>query len=164
MPGQMNFLSAVLILVSLVAVQGVAPKLDLSQATATPTRAAKLNGRWRVKFILSGVEKNLIFDAKAKGSGFFLLLDTEPDDKPVATPLPAAWSQLTSDRVSFSGEVELPVGTCCRELGTLMLKGKFNSNNSITGRAVFVTSTVEEENIIGFRSTVGTFIATRIPK
>jgi hypothetical protein len=143
----------------LVAVQGVALQLGFIQATATPTRAMKLNGRWRVKFTLSGVEKNLIFDAKAKGSGVFLLLDTGPDDKPVANPQPAAWSQLTNDRVSFSGEAELPIGTCCREMGTLIFKGRFISSNSVSGKWIFVTSVDEEESPYKFHSLVGTFTA-----
>jgi len=122
-----------------------------------------LVGRWRVKFALSGGnEKNLIFDSRARESGSFLLLDTGPDDKPVAAPQPAAWSQMTNDRVSFSGEVESPIGTCCREMGTLIFKGKFASSNSISGTLIFVTSVDEEESPYKFRSMVGTFTATRI--
>ncbi len=159
---QMRILFAALILMPLVAVQAVALQLGFSQATATPTRATNFTGRWRVKFTLSGVEKNLVFDAKAKGSGFFLLLDTAPDDKPVASPLPAAWSQLTDDRVSFSGEAELPIGTCCREVGTLIFKGKFSSSNIISGGLIFVTSVEEEESPYKFRSIVGAFTASRV--
>lgn len=128
-------------------------------------QVATAYGRWRVKFVLSGgVQKNLVFQAEAKGSGSFLLLDTGVDDKPVTTPQPAAWSQLTNDRVSFSGEVELPLGTCCREIGTLMFKGKFTSSNSISGKLVFVTSVDEEESPYKLRSLVGTFTATRLPE
>lgn len=122
-----------------------------------------LRGRWRVKFDLTGTgEKNLLFDLRRNGSGSFRLLDTAADGKPSAEPLPAAWSQTTNNRVNFSGEVELPIGTCCREVGTLVLKGKYNSNESISGKAIFVASTTDEENCIGFRAMVGTFTATRI--
>ena len=128
------------------------------------TDGPTLNGRWRVKFSLVGTEeKNAVFEAKSKGSGTLLFLDTAPDNKPLAEPLPAVWSELTNGRVTFSGDVELPLGTCCRELGTLILKGAFASGNSIKGRAIFITSTTDEENFTGFRSTVGTFIATREP-
>ena len=127
------------------------------------TGAAKLPGRWRVKFILAGgAQKNLIFESKANGSGSFHLLDTGPDNQPVPTPLPAAWSRTTNDRVSFSGEGELPIGTCCREVGTLIFKGKFDSSNSISGKMIFVTSVDEEENPYKFHSAVGTFTATRL--
>lgn len=161
---QMRFLFAALILMPLVAVQGVALQLGFSQAPATPTRAMKLNGRWRVKFTIGGVEKNLILVSQARGVASFLLLDTGPDDKPVPDPQPAAWSQLTNDRVSFSGEAELPIGTCCREKGTLIFKGKFSSSNTISGRLIFVTSVDEEESPYRFRSVVGTFTATRVRK
>ena len=63
--------------------------------------ASKLQGRWHVTFKMDGLEKNIDFEAKADGSGSFKLLDTAPDDKPVAQPVPSGWSQLTNDRVSF---------------------------------------------------------------
>ena len=117
-----------------------------------------------MKFTLVGTEeKNAVFEARSKGTGTLLFLDTGPDNKPVAEPLPAVWSETTNGRLTFSGDVELPLGTCCRELGTLILKGAFASDNSIKGRAIFITSTTDEENFIGYRSTVGTFIATREP-
>jgi len=134
------------------------------QTTPPQTADAKLTGRWRVKFSLSGdAEKNLIFEPKAKGSGFFLLLDTGPNDQPVPDPVPAAWTEITNNRISFSSEVELPLGTCCRELGTLMFKGKFESANSISGKLIFVTSVDEEESPYKFHTAVGKFTATRIP-
>jgi hypothetical protein len=160
----MRSLIACLILISIVAVLGVAVQSNVPAAAALPTGGTNLSGRWEVKFNLSGIgEKNLVFEAQANGSGSFLLLDTGPDGKPVAGALSAAWSQTSNDRVNFSGEVELPLGTCCREVGTLILKGKFTSSNSISGKAIFVSSTVDEENYTGFRSTRGTFSATRLP-
>jgi hypothetical protein len=156
----MSFAS--LILMSVVTVQGVAFQATSPQATASSPQTAILGGKWRVRFNFPGVgDKNLIFESHAKGSGSFLLLDTEPDNKPSATSLPAVWTQTTNDRVNFAGEVELPYGTCCREIGTLIFNGKFGAGNSISGKAVFVTSTVDE-NLIGFRSMVGTFTANRL--
>lgn len=127
--------------------------------------SGKLTGRWQVSFALNGdPKKNLVFEPKAKGAGSFLLLDTGPDNKPVPDPVPAAWTELTNNRVSFSSEVELPLGTCCREFGTLMFKGKFESADSIKGTLVFVTSVDEEESPYKFHSAVGTFSATRLAK
>ena len=135
------------------------------QAIASPSQAGNLVGRWQVKVNLAGIgEKNLVFDAQAKGSGSLVLLDAGPEDKRMPTRLPAAWSQTTNDRVSFTTEVELPLGTCCREMGTLIFKGKFDSTNSISGKAIFVGSTIDEENFNGFSSTVGIFTATRLGK
>lgn len=130
---------------------------------AVPPQTGKLTGRWQVSFAITGdAKKNLIFEPKAKGAGVFSLLDTGPDNKPVPEPVPAAWSELTNNRVSFSGEVELPLGNCCRELGTLMFKGRFESSDSIKGTLIFVTSVDEEESPYKFHSAVGTFTATRL--
>lgn len=156
---QKRFLGACLILLSFVVVQGSTVPVFNRQAE---TSRAKLNGRWRVKFTLAGVEKNLTFESKANGLGLFLLLDTGPDNKAVSEPAPAVWTQLSNDRVSFSGDAELPVGTCCREIGTLVFKGKFNSNNSLSGKLLFVTSVDEEESPYKYRTLVGTFTATRV--
>lgn len=134
----------------------------LTSLVLVQTPAAKLNGRWRVKFKMSGLEKNVTFDAKENGTGSFKLLDTGVDDKPVAEPVPGVWSQLTNDRVSFSGEAELPIGTCCREIGTMMFKGRFTSANAISGTVIFVTSVDQEESAFKFRSEVGTFEANRL--
>jgi len=123
---------------------------------------AKLPGRWHVKFKMDGLEKNVIFEASDNGSGSFKLLDTAVDDKPVAHAVPGVWSQLTNDRVSFSGEAELPIGTCCREVGTMIFKGRFSPQNTISGTLIFVTSVDQEESAFKFRSEVGTFTASRV--
>jgi hypothetical protein len=160
---QIRILVATLMLMSVVAAQVGAVQTRFSQASRSPAHATSLLGRWRVKFTFSGaVEKNLVFNSKAKGSGSFLFLDTGPDDKSVPDLLPAVWSQLSHDRVSFSGDAELPIGTCCREVGTLIFKGKFESSTSISGKLIFVTSVDEEESPYKFRSQVGTFSATRV--
>jgi len=149
----MRIVIILFMLTSVVAGQQVAPA------------SGKLTGRWQVSFALNGdAKKNLIFEPKAKGAGSFSLLDTGPDNKPVLDLVPAAWSELTNNRVSFSGEVELPLGTCCREFGTLMFKGKFESADSIKGTLIFVTSVDEEESPYKFHSAVGTFTATRLTK
>jgi hypothetical protein len=123
---------------------------------------SRLQGRWHVTFKLDGLEKNVIFEARKTGSGSFKLLDTAADDKPVAQPVPAVWSQLTNDRISFSGDAELPIGTCCREVGTMIFKGKFSGRNAISGTLIFVTSVNQEESAFKFRSEVGTFTANRV--
>jgi hypothetical protein len=151
---QLKALITLLILISVVTAH---------QTTPPQSARGTLAGRWRIKFRLSGdPEKNLIFEPKAKGSGSFLLLDTGPNNQAVPDPVPAAWSELTNNRVSFSGEVELPLGSCCREIGTLLFKGRFDSTNSISGKLIFVTSVEEEESPYKFHSAVGTFSATRM--
>lgn len=159
----MRLFLTTLVLMSIVAFQGTDFHATSPQAAGVTVQAANVVGRWRVKFILSGVgEKNLVFEGRAEGRGLFFLKDTGPDDKPVPTPVPAVWSLTTSDRVNFSGDVELPLGTCCRETGTLVLRGKLKSSDSISGKAIFIASTEDEENFNGFRSTTGTFVATKV--
>lgn len=150
------------VVIIIVAVEGAAFQIGPLQATSSSQSTLILSGKWHVTFTFPGVgEKNLIFESHVKGSGTFLFLDTEPDNKPVSAPLPAVWTQTTFDRVNFAGEVELPFGTCCRETGTLIFNGKFGAGNAISGKAIFVTSTVDE-NLIGFRTMVGTFTANRV--
>lgn len=149
----------------LILMMGVPLLYDLlPQVSANTTQASRPAGRWQVKFELRGVGENtLVFDAQDKRSGSFLLKPS-PDDKSEASAHPAVWSETTNDRVSFSSDVELQLGNCCREMGTLIFKGKFESSNSVSGKAIFVGSTIDEENFNGFRSTVGTFKATRLSK
>jgi len=128
-----------------------------------PPANPKLAGRWHVTFSLQGdPKKNLIFEPQATGAATFKLLDTGVGDKPIVNPVPAVWSQVTNNRVSFTGEVELQLGDCCREVGTLIFKGKFKSSNTIDGKIIFVTNIDEEESPYQFRSHIGTFTATLV--
>jgi hypothetical protein len=141
-------------------ISAILMSLVMGQQTTAPVNP-KLSGRWHVTFSLQGdPKKNLIFEPQAKGAGTFKLLDTAVDNKPVTDPAPAVWSELTNNRVSFTGEIELQLGNCCREVGTLIFKGKWQSSTSITGKIVFVTSIDEEESPYQFRSHIGTFTAT----
>ncbi len=138
----------------------------LAMITAPPVSSENsLNGRWRVKFSLVGIsEKNLIFEAKPGGVGTFLGLDTDIDNTPVKDPSPAVWSDIQNNRVSFSGNLDLPFGTCCRDVGALVFKGRFEPDGSIKGRVVFIGNTIDEENFNGFTTATGTFTASREAK
>ena len=119
-------------------------------------------GRWQVKFtVIDTSERNLVFTAQENGDGSFQLLDTGPDNKPVPNPHAAAWS-LAKGNLSISGEVELQTGACCRETGTLILKGKLTSSNSMSGKLIFVTNIEEEESPYKYHATAGTFTASRL--
>jgi hypothetical protein len=136
----------------------------LALSPQQPSQPLNPVGRWQVKFtLLSSPEKNLIFTAQEGGEGAFKLLDTGPDDKPVAADQAAAWS-LTNGHLSISGEVELPIGTCCRETGTLIFKSKPTATNSFSGKLIFVTNIDEEEGPYRYHATIGTFTATRLPR
>ena len=135
------------------------------QVTAQSTQPLSVAGKWQVKFHLSdGVEHNLLIDSQPNGMGSFLLINAKSGEKSETVAQPAVWAVTSNQRVSFSGHLELQLGTCCREMGTLIFKGKISSNNSISGRVIFVTSVEEEESPYKFRSEVGTFTATRVLK
>jgi hypothetical protein len=128
--------------------------------TTLPRRTAV--GRWRVRFDLPATgTRNLIINANEGGTASMSLLDAGRDDRLASINQPATWSVTADDRISFSGEIELPIGTCCRDTGTLMLKGKLTSDDNLSGKALFVTGTIDEENFNGFRSLVGNFSASR---
>jgi hypothetical protein len=117
-----------------------------------------------VTFTVPGsAERRLIFNSESNGSGSFLILDPGSNNKIGTEALPAVWSETSSHQISIASEVELPIGTCCWETGTLIFKGKFGSSNSISGKALFISGTIDEENFNGFRSMVGSFEATRLP-
>jgi hypothetical protein len=146
---------AFLILICLLVAEGAAFQVS-------PAEDTNLIGRWQVNFTLSGGgPTNLEFHANPKGEGSFLL--RAPDRENQTQTVPATWSKTTNDRVNFSGEVELKFSPCCVETGTLIFKGKFKSSNSITGKAIYIATTENEENFTGYISTVGTFTATRMP-
>lgn len=151
-----------LVILSLLQVHALAVKAPERRSSMMSALAGDLTGRWRVKFTLSGLGENeLLFDSQAKGSGTFLLIDGAAKTSP--SPQRVIWSTTSNDRVSFSGDIELQL-VCCREMGTLIFKGKFETKDLISGKAIFIGSTIDEENFNGFRSTVGTFTASRLPK
>jgi hypothetical protein len=142
---------------------GLAGPATVAQGIARPAQNQALIGRWKVTFTFANVAaKNLVLDARANGDASVLLLDSGPDNKPATKSLPAMTSVTTNGRVNFSSEVELPYGTCCQEIGTLIFKGTFGSNNSISGKVIFIGSTEEQENPLGYRSMLGSFSAIRV--
>jgi hypothetical protein len=141
---------------------GFAQQRTETQRNGNRETPAAFVGRWHVKFLMRGLPKNLIADVKADGTAAFELLDTSADDGPVLQPQPAEWSSLGDERISIAGDAELPLGTCCRERGTLVLKGKFTSPTSISGKLVFLTSTDDDESPVRLRAEIGTFTATLI--
>jgi hypothetical protein len=126
-------------------------------------KETSFTGRWHVKFTLMGKEeKNLVLIAQENGVASFEINDTGPDNKPVPEPQPAVWLK-TLDNLSITSNVELPMGSC-RETGTLIFKAKVTSDNSLSGKLIFVTDTDEEESPYQYHSTIGTFSATRLSK
>lgn len=127
-----------------------------SQTSPVPVAA------WDVTFNLSGnVSRRLIFMSMSNGTGTFRLSGPRATTQ-APTTFPAVWARPLPGLMSFSGEVEFPIGNCCRETGTLMFKGTQNTaGGTITGRAIFASDLTPTTTNGGIY--FGTFIATPLP-
>jgi len=119
---------------------------------------------WDVTFNLdSNLTRRLTFISMSNGTGTFRIIGPRATT-PVTTIVPAVWSRPVPGLMSFSGEVQLPIGNCCRETGTLMFKGTQSSaGGTITGRAIFVNDLSPTTTPTGNGIQFGTFVATPLP-
>jgi hypothetical protein len=115
-------------------------------------------GQWKVEITFTnGDKRSLRFEAQDAGKGSFLLVDPRSDHWGPAKPLEAKWAQGAGNSVTLSGPVEFPLGNVGRDAGTLVCKGKFESESLIAGE-------VEFSPLVGDRpSKSGTFKAIRAP-
>jgi len=79
------------------------------------------------------------------------------------TVFPAVYDWVTPDYISFSSEVELPIGNCCREAGTLIFKGTRSDTGVITGPVIFVVSLPLATSPQPYVIRTGSFTATPLP-
>jgi hypothetical protein len=114
-------------------------------------------GRWNIEITFANDEhRSLRFDAEGAGKGTFLLLDPRLNVWGPAKPSEAKWSPGEGNLVTFSGPMEFLIGNVGRDAGTLVLKGKFETADLITGE-------VEFSPLVGDRpSKNGTFKAIRV--
>jgi hypothetical protein len=110
----------------------------------------------------NGEKRSFRFDARAGGKGSLLLLDRGSSLVKPAEASEAKWTQGEEDSVTFSGAVEFPVGNVGRDRGTLVFKGKFAAEGSITGEAAFFPLGQEPESPGARPSRTGTFTANRV--
>ena len=125
-------------------------------AALSQAQSPNMIGTWKVDITFAnGDHRPLRFDAQGEGKGTFLLLDPKLNVWGPAKPSEAKWSQEQGNSVTFSGPVEFMLGNVGREAGTLVFKGKFETESLITGE-------VEFSPLIGDRpSKSGTFKAIR---
>ena len=98
---------------------------------------------------------SLRFDAQGAGKGTLLLLDPRSSFWEPAKASEAKLTQGDQNSVTFSGAVEFPIGNVGRDPGTLVFKGKFETESLIVGE-------VEFSPLVGDRpSKIGTFKAVR---
>jgi hypothetical protein len=113
-------------------------------------------GSWKVEITFgNGEARSFRFEAGESGKGSFLLVDPKSKVWGPARPSEAKWTQGDEGSVMFSGTVEFPLGNVGRDAGTLVFKGKFETESLIAGE-------VEFSPLVGDRpSKSGTFKATR---
>lgn len=121
---------------------------------------------WNVTFSFTGEPfvRQLRFMSFAGGTGKFFMTVSGPTTQSQAV-FPAVWDQVTTSLMSFSGEVEFPIGNCCRETGTLVFKGTRAFNGSMSGPVIFVTnqSGPTTTTPASYVIKTGTFTALPIP-
>jgi hypothetical protein len=119
-----------------------------------------LTGQWRVEYHFSdGPTSALQFDARQSGKGSFLSIDTRRSSLAPAVPGKAVWTQ-TSTRVSFSGEVEIPIGNVGYYMRKLEFEGAFASSSVIVGDVADVSDVAASQSSVP--PAKGTFKATRM--
>ncbi len=104
----------------------------------TQAQSPNVIGRWNVEITFANDNhRSLRFDAQGSGKGSFLLLDPKLNVWGPAKPSEAKWSRGEGNSVTFSGPVEFMIGNVGRDAGTLVFKGKFETESLITGEVGF---------------------------
>jgi hypothetical protein len=113
-------------------------------------------GNWNVEITFGdGNQRALRFDAQGEGKGSWQLIDQKAKVWGMPTSWSGRWAPGDGNSVTFSGNVEFPLGNVGRDTGTLVCKGKFETPDVITGEVDFGP-------LVGDRPTKhGTFKATR---
>ena len=107
-------------------------------AALLEAQSPNMIGSWNVEVTFKNSDhRSLRFDAQGAGKGSFLLVDPRSKVWGPAKPSEAKWTQGDGNSVTFSGAVEFPIGNVGRDAGTLVCKGKFETDGSITGEVEF---------------------------
>ena len=130
---------------------------QIGGAALSQAQSPNMIGSWKVEIIFTnGESRSLRFDAQGSGKGTLLLLDPRSNFWEPAKTSTAKWTQGDGNSVTFSGAIEFPIGNVGRDPGTLVFKGKFETESLIAGE-------VEFSPLVGDRpSKSGTFKAIRI--
>ena len=132
--------------------------LGLSRA-----QSSNVIGDWRIEITFgNGDGRSLRFEARESGKSSFLLLDPRSKVWGPAKPSEAMWTQGEDGSVTLSGTVEFPLGNVGRDPGTLMLKGKFGPEGTITGAAIFFRLDQDPKDPKARPSKSGSFKAIRV--
>ena len=125
--------------------------------------AGSVIGSWRVEVTFGeGETRSLRFEARESGKGSFLLIDPKLKYWGPTKPSDAKWTQVGEGLVTLSGSVEFPLGNVGRDAGTLVLKGKFGTADSISGEAMFFRPDQDPAGPESKPAKSGSFKATRV--
>ena len=132
--------------------------VGLSQA-----QSSNVIGSWKVEITFgNGEARSFRFEAGESGKGSFLLVDPRLKVWGLARPSEAKWTQGDEGSVMFSGMVEFLLGNVGRDAGTLVLKGKFGTEGTITGAAIFFPLDPDPKDPKAKPSKSGSFKAIRV--
>src|SRR6267378_7784998 len=107
-------------------------------SNVSSAQSPNLIGRWTVEITFANEDhRSLRFEAQGEGKGTFLLLDPKLNVWGDARPSEAKWNRGEGNSVTFSGPVEFLIGNVGRDAGTLVFKGKFETESLITGEVEF---------------------------
>ena len=107
-------------------------------AALSHAQSPNMVGSWKVDITFTnGESRSLRLDAQGAGKGSFLLLDPRLKFWGPGKPAEAKWTQGEGNSVTFSGAVEFLLGNVGRAAGTLVFKGKFETESLLTGEVDF---------------------------
>ena len=97
-----------------------------------------VTGSWKIEITFANDQHRFLrFDAQNDGKGTLTVTDPKSKVWTGTKPSEAKWTPSDGNSVTFSGPAEFLIGNVGRDAGTLTLKGKFESPDSITGEADF---------------------------
>ena len=124
----MNTVRAIILVVAVNAFSFVLAEADSPSVT----------GSWKIDVTFANDQHRFLrFDAQGEGKGTLTVTDPQAKVWGAAKSSEAKWTQGEASSVTFSGPVEFPIGNVGRDAGTLTLKGKFDTPDSITGEVDF---------------------------
>jgi len=97
-----------------------------------------VNGSWKIDVTFANDQHRFLrFEAQSDGKGTLTVTDPQSKVWTGVKPSEAKWTAGDANSITFSGPVEFPIGNVGRDAGTLTLKGKFDTPDSIAGEVDF---------------------------
>ncbi len=112
--------------------------LQMCCVALSHAQSPNIIGKWDVEITFANATRpSLQFEAQGAGKGFFFLPNSGPSMADSGKSSEAKWTQGDGNSVTFSGSIEFPIGNVGRDAGTLVCKGKFETDSLITGEVEF---------------------------